>query len=62
MSIETCGRCGTQSAKLQKCDYCDRNLCNSCIKSQKRKKIGKRYICKGCWGSITKRSMFKGAN
>lgn len=62
MAIETCGRCGSQTAKLQKCDYCNRSICNDCIKSQKRKKIGHRYICKSCWGSINKRSRFKGEN
>jgi len=29
--IETCERCGAQSAKLQKCDYCNRRLCLACI-------------------------------
>jgi methionyl-tRNA synthetase len=62
MSIETCGRCGSQTAKLDKCDYCNRKVCNTCIKSQKRKKIDHRYICKSCWSSIGKRSMFKSMN
>jgi superfamily II helicase len=62
MAIETCGRCGNQTAKLVKCDYCSRKLCYSCVKSSKRKKIDHRYICKNCWSSIAKRSMFKSAN
>ena len=62
MAIETCGRCGTQSAKLAKCDYCNLNICNSCIKSQKRKKIDHRRICKGCWSNMAKRSAYKSAN
>lgn len=62
MAIETCERCGNQTAKLVKCNYCNRKICNDCIKSQKRKKIDHRYICKGCWSSINKRSMFKSAN
>ncbi|MGV8084939.1 MAG: hypothetical protein ACP5N9_01670 [Candidatus Bilamarchaeum sp.] len=60
MAIETCGRCGSQTAKLVKCDYCNTKICNSCIKSQKRKKVGKRYICKGCWGKMPSRNLFKG--
>jgi hypothetical protein len=32
------------------------------VKSQKRKKIDHRYICKGCWSSISKRSRYKSAN
>jgi len=59
MAIETCGRCGNQSAKLLKCDYCATAICNSCIKSQKRKKVAKRYICKGCWTKMPKRMSFK---
>ncbi|NYZ75973.1 hypothetical protein H0N98_01855 [Candidatus Micrarchaeota archaeon] len=62
MAIETCERCGGQTAKVVKCDYCSRRICNPCVKSSKRKKIDHRYICKGCWGSITKRSMYKSAN
>ena len=62
MAIETCGRCNNQTAKLVKCEYCARLLCNSCVKSAKRKKIDHRYICKSCWSNIGKRSMFKSAN
>jgi hypothetical protein len=62
MAIETCGRCGSQSAKLLKCDYCTGNMCNSCIRSSKRKKIDHRRICKGCWTDMRKRNTFKGAN
>ncbi len=62
MAIETCGRCNNQTAKLVKCEYCARMLCNSCVKSAKRKKIDHRYICKSCWSNIGKRSMFKSAN
>ena len=57
--IETCERCGAQSAKLQRCDYCNRKLCLSCIKSMKRKKVGHLIICKDCWGDISKRKLFK---
>jgi methionyl-tRNA synthetase len=62
MAIETCARCGNQTAKLDKCDYCNRVICNTCIKSQKRKKIGHRIICKSCWSNMTKRSMYKSTN
>jgi len=62
MAIESCGRCGDQTAKLVKCNYCNRNICYPCVKSSKRKKIDHRYICKSCWSSIGKRSMYKSAN
>jgi hypothetical protein len=32
------------------------------VKSQKRKKIGHRIICKSCWSNIGRRSMYKSAN
>jgi len=59
--IHTCERCGAQTAKVVKCDYCQKTIDNSCIKSQKRKKVGRRYICKGCWSNMSSRSDFKSA-
>lgn len=61
MAIETCGRCGSQSAKLQKCDYCNLSICISCVKSSKRKKIDHRRICKSCWSNMGKRRAYKSA-
>ena len=58
--IKTCERCGAQSAKLEHCGYCKKTICYGCIKSQKRKKPGKLYICKGCWSSMPSRKLFKG--
>ncbi len=57
--IETCARCGAQSAKIEKCGYCSRRICYTCIKSQKRKKPGKLFICKSCWTSMPQRKRFK---
>lgn len=58
--METCERCGKQSAKLEKCDYCNRRVCVvACIKSSKRKKVGRLYICKDCWGEMPKRRKYK---
>jgi hypothetical protein len=57
--IETCARCGAQSAKIETCEYCKRRIDYSCIKSQKRKKPGKIFICKSCWSSIPSRRLFK---
>jgi hypothetical protein len=62
MAIETCEKCGNQTAKLVRCDYCARRICNLCVRSQKRKKIDHRYICKNCWSNVNKRSMYKSAN
>jgi len=59
--IETCQRCGKQSAKLEKCNYCDRKTCFACIKSSKRKKVGHLFICKDCWNNMKKRKAYEGA-
>jgi len=40
MAIQSCGRCGAQTVKLENCNYCKTLVCYDCIKSQKRiKKI-----------------------
>ncbi len=57
--IETCGRCGAQTAKLEVCAYCKKKICYTCIKSQKRKKPGKIYICKSCWSIMPSRKRYK---
>lgn len=57
--IYTCSRCGAQTPKVVKCDYCKKVICNNCVKSQKRKKVGRIYICKGCWSSLPTRKAFK---
>jgi len=61
MAILTCERCGKQTAKLDKCNYCSKSACVSCIKSARRskKKTGKYFICKTCWSNIPKRKKFK---
>lgn len=61
MAIETCDRCGEQSAKLLKCNTCKKKTCNSCVKSSRRRKgkVGKMHICKSCWSKMPKRKQFK---
>ncbi|MBI5223213.1 hypothetical protein HY990_02215 [Candidatus Micrarchaeota archaeon] len=61
MAIETCELTGTQSAKLVKCNYCSKKICMAAVKSQKRKEVGIRYICKTCWCSMAKRGAYKSA-
>ncbi|MFH1394259.1 MAG: hypothetical protein ABII71_00010 [Candidatus Micrarchaeota archaeon] len=60
--IKSCGRCGEQTAKLETCGYCNKDICESCIKSSKRKKVGRRFICKDCWGDISKRKKYKSSD
>ncbi|MBD3210862.1 hypothetical protein GF318_05765 [Candidatus Micrarchaeota archaeon] len=62
MAIQTCQRCGAQTAKLYECDYCQKKVCENCLKSSKRKKVGKRYICKSCWSDLEKRKAYKSEN
>jgi len=57
-----CERCSGQAYALEKCNYCSRMLCGSCVKSSKRKIKIKRYvICRDCWGDLKKRTAFKRA-
>ncbi len=58
--LQTCERCKKQIPKAEKCDYCNRLMCESCTKSSKRaSKIKKLFICKDCWSQMGKRSRFK---
>ncbi len=59
MVIMTCERCGSQSAKLEKCRFCGKLVCNSCIKSSKRLRVGRLFICKSCWSDMRKRKEYK---
>ena len=60
MPIVTCERCGAQTAKVEKCNYCGKTICYNCIKSQKRVDKTKRYyICKSCWSNLDARKQFK---
>ena len=55
-----CERCKRETAKYLKCDYCNRNICNNCIKSSERAaKTTRLIICKDCWSSIPKRKAYK---
>jgi hypothetical protein len=37
----------------------DRKICYTCVKNSKKKRIGKRYICKSCWSDMGKRKKHK---
>jgi len=61
MVMMTCGRCGTQTVKLESCNYCRKKICTSCIKSSRRVKqrVKRLFICKGCWGNMKSRKKYK---
>ncbi len=60
MAIEVCVRCGARTVKTDKCGYCGRLLCVSCIKSSKKpSKTEKLCICKDCWSKMGKRAEYK---
>ncbi|MBI4399287.1 hypothetical protein HY570_00925 [Candidatus Micrarchaeota archaeon] len=55
-----CERCSAQTYMVEKCNYCNKQLCRDCEKSAKRIAKTRRYvICKDCWGDMKKRSEFK---
>ena len=55
-----CERCGKDIFKQVKCDYCNRKICQDCIKSSKRKsKVVRLIICKDCWSVMSKRKIYK---
>ena len=62
MVMMTCERCGKQSPKLEKCNYCGRLVCRDCTKSSKRLKVGRLFICKDCWSDMKKRKEYKSVN
>ncbi|MCD6549092.1 hypothetical protein J7K41_00030 [Candidatus Micrarchaeota archaeon] len=59
MGILTCERCGEQVYKVERCDYCGRLICHSCVKSSRKTKDGRRVICKDCWTDTQKRKAYK---
>jgi hypothetical protein len=55
-----CERCKKEVHILEHCNYCNRMICNSCMKSSSRyKKTTRLVICKDCWGSMKRRDAFK---
>ncbi len=55
-----CERCKSEIYKSETCNYCNRKICNNCIKSSQRvQKVTRLVICKDCWGNIKKRTAFK---
>ncbi len=60
--LYACERCKKLNPKMEKCDYCNRLVCESCTKSSKRsEKTKKLFICKDCWSNMVRRSKFKSA-
>ncbi|MEM2974101.1 MAG: hypothetical protein QW112_00520 [Candidatus Micrarchaeia archaeon] len=55
-----CERCKEETYLLDKCNFCDRKICRSCIKASKNpNRLERIIICKDCWSDIDKRSKFK---
>ncbi len=55
-----CERCKREIYKNEVCTYCNRKICNDCIKSSMRvQKVTRLVICKDCWSNIKKRTAFK---
>jgi hypothetical protein len=55
-----CDRCKEEFFRLDKCNSCNRKICNNCIKSTKNLSKTERVgICKDCWSDLKKRSKYK---
>lgn len=57
-----CQRCNKEAHYLEKCNYCERQVCRTCVKSSRRPiKIERIVICKDCWSDLRKRKKYKSA-
>ncbi len=55
-----CERCSNEIYKYDVCNYCNRKVCFSCVKSQKKISPTERaYICKDCWSNLKRRKKYK---
>ncbi len=55
-----CERCSAEIYKHDLCRYCNRKICNNCIKSSRRvSKTQRIVICKDCWSVMKRRKAFK---
>ncbi len=55
-----CERCKREIYKSETCGYCNKKICNDCIKSSQRvQKVTRLVICKDCWGNMHRRRAFK---
>ena len=57
-----CERCGAEIYRSDTCNYCNKKICNNCIKNSKKiSRTEKLIICKDCWSNMKKRSKHKSA-
>lgn len=55
-----CERCKREIFKHELCNYCNKKICNDCIKSSMRvQKVTRLVICKDCWSNLKRRTAFK---
>ena len=62
MALAKCQRCSKKDWNLNKCNYCGKIVCITCLKAMKHVKkrhIGKLYICKGCWSVMDMRKKYR---
>ena len=62
MPVFICERCGKETHRTEKCNYCGKKICKACVKSSKNvKKTQRLVICKDCWGKMEARKKWKSA-
>ncbi len=55
-----CERCKREIYRNNKCNYCDRAVCDGCMKaSQRASKLQRLIICRDCWSNMEKRTLYK---
>jgi len=58
--IVLCERCSRDVYKHVVCNYCNKKICNDCMKSSKSKsRTVKLVICKDCWSKLQNRKTYK---
>ncbi len=57
-----CEKCSADIHKFETCGYCNKKICNDCVKSSRRvSKTVRIVICKTCWSDMDRRKKFKSA-
>ncbi len=58
--IKKCERCGRDTHFVQKCTFCGKWVCQSCVHASKNvEKVNRIVICKTCFGDASKMKAYE---